>query len=209
MYEMRSKKHGIIAVGFYIIMFVGYLLMGIMYKNGVQYYSLISWILFGIVIVTVLIVDKNIVGLGFLKEKVKRNLLISCIIVIISLCVAFIFSEYSAFRIFKRAVYYLFYIAMMEEIIFRGFIQNYLFGFKINKYIIFIVGALMFSLMHIPFQMYVNDMVQLSYFLTAAPQLGFTFLFHFLMCYVTYKSKDILISTSVHFAVDFIQAVIL
>lgn len=40
------------------------------------------------------------------------------------------------------------------------------------------------------------------------PQLIFTFVFHLVMCFIIYKRKDILIPTALHFALDFVQAVL-
>jgi len=139
---------------------------------------------------------------------VKRNASLAIGIVVVSVVVAVCFGTADASAIVRGVLYYLFYIALQEELIFRGFLQNYLFGLRTNKIVIYLIGAILFSLIHLPFQMYVNNMVSLSYVLVAWPQLLFTFCFHLLMCFITYKSKDILISTALHFALDFIQAVL-
>lgn len=55
--------------------------------------------------------------------------------------------------------------------------------------------------------MYVNNIVSLTYIIIAFPQLIFTFLFHLLMCFITYKIKDIMIPITLHFAIDYIQEV--
>ena len=208
MYQDKDRKYAIIAIGYYIVLFSGYFLMGIMYKKGFGHYSLIQWLLGGVVILITLLKDKSINNLGFSKERIKPNLVIASIIVIIAVCFALVYSDIPALRIFRGAAYYLIYISLLEEMIFRGFIQNYLFGMHVNRKITYAIGALFFSLMHLPFQMYVNDMVSVSYVIVAAPQLVFTFLFHLLMCFITYKTKDILIPTAVHFAIDFVQAVV-
>lgn len=145
--------------------------------------------------------------LGFSKEKIKINLLVAGIIVVVSIGVAFIFKDKPTMDIIKAILYYMFFIALQEEVIFRGMIQNYLFGLPINKIIIYVIGAVFFSLIHLPFQMFANDMVSFSYIIVALPQLAFTFLFHLLICFITYKRKDILIPTALHFAIDFIQSV--
>jgi len=185
----------------------GYLLMGVVYKNGFEHYSLIQWLLLGIAILVTILKDKNIYSLGFSKEKIKSNLLIAGAIVVLSVGFALLFSEHSVLTIFRGVAYYLIYIALLEEMIFRGFIQNYLFGLRVNRKVIYIIGGVFFSLMHLPFQMYVNDMVSFSYIVLALPQLIFTFFFHLLMCFITYKRKDILVPTALHFAIDFVQAV--
>ena len=98
------------------------------------------------------------------------------------------------------------FAAFEEEILFRGFIQNYLFGLKCNKYLVFLIGALMFSIMHLPFQMYKNNNVSLTYIIEALPQLVFCFTFHLIMCFITCKRKDITIPTALHYAIDYLQS---
>ncbi|MCI8778531.1 MAG: CPBP family intramembrane metalloprotease [Bacilli bacterium] len=71
-------------------------------------------------------------------------------------------------RLIRGSLYYLFYISLLEETLFRGFIQSYLFGLKCNKYIIFIIGTLLFSL---------------TYIIESFPQLIFCFVFHLMMCF--------------------------
>ena len=86
--------------------------------------------------------------------------------------------------------------------------QNYLFGLRLNRKIIYAIGAVFFALVHLPFQMFVNDMVSFSYIITAIPQLIFTFFLHLAMCFITYKRKDILIPAALHFALNFVQEVL-
>lgn len=208
MYQTKNKMYAIIAILYYIVMMFGYLIMGVLYKNGIEYYSIIQWLLFVIVILIVIIKDKSILNLGFTKEKIKPNLLLAGIIIAVSIGFAVLYTDRSIIVITKAIFYYLFFIALQEEIIFRGFIQNYLFGLGADRKIIYIIGAVFFSLIHLPFQMFVNDMISLSYIIVAIPQLVFTFLYHLLMCFVTYKRKDILIPVSLHFAIDFVQAIL-
>lgn len=208
MYQSKDKKYAIIAICYYIILFLGYFVMGILYKKGIEHYSFIQWLLGGAVILITLLKDKSVSDLGFSKARIKPNLAAASVIVLICVCFALLYSDISVLRILKGAAYYLIYISLLEEMIFRGFIQNYLFGMRMNRKLIYVMGALFFALMHLPFQMYVNDMVSISYVIVAAPQLAFTFFFHLLMCFITYKTRDILIPTAVHFAIDFVQAVI-
>ena len=86
--------------------------------------------------------------------------------------------------------------------------QNYLFGLRLNRKIIYAIGAVFFALVHLPFQMFVNDMLSFSYIITAIPQLIFTFFLHLAMCFITYKRKDILIPVALHFALNFVQEVL-
>lgn len=47
---------------------IGFLIMGILYKNGIKNYNIIYWILSIIGVVIVLLKDRSIVNLGFTKE---------------------------------------------------------------------------------------------------------------------------------------------
>lgn len=208
MYKTKKKNYAIIAIIYFIVMLFGYLVMGVLYKCGVEYYSIILWLLLIVAVLIVIIKDKSIINLGFTRKKIKWNALFAGIIITVTIIFAFLFTDRSANIIIKAVFYYLIFIAFQEEIIFRGFIQNYLFGLNTNWKITYIIGAVMFALIHLPFQMFVNDMVSFSYVIVAMPQLVFTFLFHLLMCFITYKRNDILIPTALHFAIDFVQAVI-
>ncbi len=208
MYQTKKKNYAIIAIVYFIVMMFGYLIMGVLHKCGVEYYSIIQWLFLIGTVLIVIIKDKNIINLGFTRKKVKWNALFAGLIIAVAIIFAFLFTDRSANIIIKAVFYYLIFIAFQEEIIFRGFIQNYLFGLSANRKVTFIIGAVMFALIHLPFQMFVNDMVSLSYVIVAMPQLVFTFLFHLLMCFITYKRNDILIPTALHFAIDFVQAVL-
>lgn len=183
---------------------IGLLLMGVLYKNGIRFYNIIYYLLAVCGIAIVLIKDKNVTDLGFTKEKLKVNLIISCSIVILTFIISVIMGKHSISELIKNSLYYLFYVALVEEVTFRGIIQNYLFGLKCNKYIIFLIGAVMFSLMHLPFQMYVHNNVSFNYIIEALPQLAFCFVFHLVMCFITYKRGDITIPVAIHYAIDYL-----
>lgn len=209
MYQSKKKSYGIIAVIYYCIYFSGLLLAGILYQKGFTFsVNIIYCSLFAVGVLIALIKDRNISNLGFGKEKLRINLIISLIIVVITFIVIWVFSDLAFNKLFKQMLYYLFYIAAIEEILFRGLIQNYLFGFKLNKYVIFIIGALLFSFMHIPFQMFVHNNVSLNYLAEALPNLIETFTHHFVYCFIAYKRKDITIPIALHYAYNFLGVII-
>lgn len=205
----KNRSYGIIAMIFYCIFWAGLLLAGILYQKGVTYsVNIIYCSLFVIGVLIALIKDRNIYNLGFKKEKLKINLALSLSIVLITFIVIWIFSDLTFNNLIRQALYYLFYIAAIEEILFRGLIQNYLFGFKLNKYVIFIIGALLFSFMHIPFQMFVHNNVSLSYLIEAVPNMVETFISHFIFCFVAYKCKDITVPIALHYTYNFLGVII-
>ncbi len=137
MYKEKSKNYFLIAIIYWLVYMIGLLLMGMLYKKGVNYYNIIYWVISAIGILIVIIKDKNVINLGFAKEKLKTNLIISFVIVAIVFTISIIVGKYSIFRLVKGSLYYLFYISLLEEMLFRGFIQNYLFGLKCKKYLVF------------------------------------------------------------------------
>ncbi|MDD2378038.1 MAG: CPBP family intramembrane metalloprotease [Bacilli bacterium] len=205
MYQVKNKSYALIAVIYFIFYMFGFLLMGVLFKNNVSWYYLIYWFLFAVAILIVLFKDKKVENLGITKDNLFKNTMISISIIVISFIIGIFISDLSITKVLKALLYFLFYVSMVEEVVFRGFIQNYLLGLKINKKLIFIIGGIFFALIHLPFQMYVNNMVSINYVIQALPQLIFTFVFHIIMCYITYKRKDITIPIALHFALDFLQ----
>ena len=208
MYQSKDKSYGIIAVVYYCILFGGLLLAGLLYQKGIAFgMDIIYCSLFVICVLIALVKDRNIYNLGFGKEKLRINLIISLIIIAATFVVIWAFSDLAFDKLVKQMLYYLFYIAAIEEIMFRGLIQNYLFGFKLNKYVVFVIGALLFSFMHIPFQMFAHNNVSLHYLVEALPNLIETFTAHFVYCFITYKRKDITIPIALHYAYNFLGVI--
>lgn len=73
---------------------------------------------------------------------------------------------------------------------------------------IFTIGALFFSFMHIPFQMFVHNNVSLNYLVEALPNLIETFISHFVYCFIAYKRNDITIPIALHYAYNFLGVII-
>ena len=44
MYKNKDKNYAVIAIIYYVLFILGYILMGILYKCGVKYYSVIQWL---------------------------------------------------------------------------------------------------------------------------------------------------------------------
>lgn len=209
MYQSKKKSYGIIIIIYYCIYFLGLFIARILYQKGFTFgINIIYCSLFVVGVLIAFIKDRNIYNLGFGKEKLQINLIISLLIVVITFIVIWVFSALAFNKLLKQMLYYLFYIAAIEEILFRGLIQNYLFGFKLNKYMIFIIGALLFSFMHIPFQMFVHNNVSLHYLVEALPNLIETFISHFVYCFIAYKRKDITIPIALHYAYNFLGVII-
>lgn len=204
MYQKREERCFVIALLYYAAYMLGLLLMGILVSRQVTGYNIIEYLLFGAAIAIVLKRDRSFRPLGFGGEKWKVNLIISAAIVAAAFIAGWVLFDSPLPHLLKVLVYYLFYIALIEEVVFRGMLQSYLFGLKAKKSVVYCLGALMFSLSHLPFQMYLHGDVSLGYVVNALPQLIFTFFFHLLMCFITKKRGDILIPTALHFANNFL-----
>ena len=206
MYETKENhSYGIIAIIYYCIYFISMLIAGRFYKeNNMPGIYITCLAAFAVGIIIVFVKEGHIRSLGFGKEKIKTNLAISLAIIIIEFIIVLFISGLTFVDALKQMLYYLFFIAAIEEVVFRGIIQNYLCGFRINKWLLFTIGAVLFSLSHIPFQMYVHNEVSIYYFVSAIPNLIETFVFHFIFCYIAYRRKDITLSIAIHFAYDFL-----
>lgn len=207
MYKECERKYGVIGIVCWILYMAGLLLMGIMCKNGFSY-QFIYVLMFVLVVVTAFLIKRKngfeFLGVG--GDKLKKDCIISACIVAVVFIVSVFGSEYTVLQLLKRTLYYLFYIGAVEEITFRGFIQNCLFGLKLNRIVTFMIGAAFFSLMHLPFQMYLHDNVSFMYLVEVWPNLIFTFVFHLLMCLITYKRKNIMIPIAIHYVIDYLMA---
>lgn len=205
MYQRRERSCFFIAIFYYIIYMLSLLLEGILYQKQLGFMEVPYCLIFAAGVAMVLLRDRKPDCLGFPKGKLKINLLISLVIVLVTfLGSVFLYPEHFQ-SLLKQTLYYLFYIGMVEEVIFRGLLQNYLFGLKANKYVIFAIGAVMFSLSHLPFQMYLHGDVSWGYVVSAIPQLGYTFLFHLLMCWIADRRGDITIPIALHYINNYIQ----
>lgn len=204
MYQKREKSCFIIALLYYAAYMLGLLLMGVLVSRQVKGYNIIEYLLFGAGVAIVLKRDRSFRPLGLGGEKWKANLIISAVIVATAFLTGWVLFDSPLPHLLKALFYYLFFISFIEEVVFRGMLQNYLFGLNANKYLIYCLGALLFSLSHLPFQMYLHGDVSFGYVVNALPQLVFTFFFHLLMCFITKKRGDILIPTALHFANNFL-----
>lgn len=164
--------------------------------------------LFAAGVLIVLIKGRNIRDLGFGKEKLKTDLILSLAVIVITFLVIWKVSGLPFQKSFGQMLYYLFYIAAIEEILFRGFIQNYLFGFKLNRYVLFVIGALLFSFMHIPFQMFAHNDVSWHYLVKAVPNLIETFIAHLVWCFIADKRGNITVPIALHYAYDFLGVIL-
>ncbi len=203
MYKEKDRSYFLIAVIYWVMFMAALLLMSVLSTKGIKN-DFIQWGFTAITILFVAVKDKNLTNVGFTTEKLKTNLIISCSVIVVSFLVGVAFGKYSLSTLFKRSLRQLFYTAVQEEIICRGFLQNYLMGLKRGKYVSFLIGGVMFSLAHLPYKMFMHNDFSLSYVLGDLPHLTFCFVFHLAASFITYKRKDITIPIAIHYALNYV-----
>jgi membrane protease YdiL (CAAX protease family) len=88
---------------------------------------------------------------------------------------------------------------LIEELIFRGYIQTRLVGFFKHKITGIILTGILFALMHIPFQIAVSNMSFLEFIKINYPHLLLTFFYHMIFSLLYYKFNNIAAPTIFHF----------
>jgi membrane protease YdiL (CAAX protease family) len=220
-----DKKHELIGVFFYIYYILTLITLGIVkfktplygYINNEYLAKLIFNMLIIIItitpIVTIMIMNKKgfeTIGLKLNKMKMYQSISIG-IVGGIPFSILNIIGgiqegntlEINLPKIFINFIYYLFYIAFVEELIFRGFIQIHILKLIKSKWTsIFFVGVL-FSLSHVPFMVIkyninVYDFVKCNYI-----YLIILFFKHIYYLYLYTRYETLITPIIAHTLIDF------
>ncbi len=161
--EVRNytRIDGILAIVYYVILMILYFFMGRLYLNKQIYLGIpINLLCALICILIVLLRKQKLSSLGITKYKLKSSIILGSFLGILFLVfngiIPALFSErelISADMLLYNIFYFFTVIGFVEELIFRGFIQTRLYGIIKNNFLAIIITGVMFSLMHIPFQM--------------------------------------------------------
>lgn len=104
----------------------------------------------------------------------------------------------------QRGVYYLFFISLTEELIFRGYIGTRLSGLIHHPLLSNCLTGILFALLHIPFQMVIAQVGFFSYLAqnwgNLIPLIGFHFFFQWLYA----RNNSLIAPVLVHFVWDYI-----
>lgn len=195
MYQEKGISCAVIALLYFSIYCLFLYVSGLLVVNGSSWYPAPYFLSFFAAIAIVWWRGKNWADLGFTKSHLKTDTWIALAIVGSSFILGLGITALPLPQLLWKFVYFLFYIAAVEEIIFRGFLQSYLFGLPWNRYLLFGLGGIFFMLTHIPFQAVIGQ-AQIS------PQLV---LIHLAFCYITAKRGNVMIPIALHFAIDFLQ----
>lgn len=112
-------------------------------------------------------------------------------------------------QILMKFCYYLFFIAFMEEIVFRGYIGTRFYGYFKNKLLSIIVVGILCALLHIPFQMVVTQL-SLSKYISINMGIIYNYFFwHLIEQWLYAKYNSIIAPVMLHFIMDFIGWIII
>jgi membrane protease YdiL (CAAX protease family) len=199
MYEEKKKSDVAIAIIAFVLHFLALCWIGIVnkYNLGSSYH--VYEITFIVSCLIVIIKERDLTNLGFGKEKIKVNLPIAIGIIVVTFIISIFMSDSPVSSLLSGAIHMLVFTAFVEEVLFRGIIQNYLMISSKNRIVLYIIGAVCFAVSHMPLH-FINRHGGLSMWL----QLVFTFLLHLIYCFIASKRKDVTILIAIHFAIDYL-----
>lgn len=205
-----TKKDGILSILYYLFCMLTYYFMGRVYLTNHLYLGIVCNM--GLMVVCVMIVllrKQKIQSLGITFRKSKQSFILGSIL---GICIIFfnniipaVLSGYHFIQITKLLYgifYYFIIIAFVEEIAFRGFIQTRIYGLIKKDSIAVIIVGVMFSLMHIPFQMALTGSNVLEFISGNVVWLILLFMWHILFNFLHRKYSNILTNTIFHGFMD-------
>jgi membrane protease YdiL (CAAX protease family) len=144
-------------------------------------------------------------------KSIKLGLAVSLIFVVITISSAMVQSPLT-FKplgfIGYGVFYYLLEIGLLEELMFRGFIQTRLLPFFKRRFTAIAIVGVLFMVMHIPFQMGIRNMGLIEFIQYDYVHLLLTFVYHFMFTFLYLKYKHIAAPTIVHFFMNFTSSII-
>lgn len=209
MIKIYRPRDGALAIIIYILVMVLYHIMGVLYAEKNLYLGYqINFFLAVLCIVCALFRKQSIATLGFTKKNLFKSiflgLALSAVLFIVNLAIG-ISGKYSfnAIQILiKNFLYYFFVIALVEEIIFRGFIQTRIYGIIKNPVWAVILTGFMFMSVHVPFQMYAVNMGMTAYIESHYVNLISTMVWHVVFNFMYMKYNSIAAPTVFHGIMD-------
>lgn len=208
-----DKTDAVLAVGVYLSVLLlylgaGYLLMTV---GSILPAILANIVLIGIVLVCLRIRKQKLSTVGITLCSFKRSFIVGATIgLVLSICGNIVPTVLSggqwagAASMLWNFFYMLVVIAFMEELVFRGYIQTRLYGMIQSDALANVVGGLMFTGMHIPFQLFNRNGGNVVDFLTSnALWLLSTFIMHLLFNFLYRKYNSLTAPTACHFLMNF------
>jgi uncharacterized protein len=155
---------------------------------------------------------QKLITIGFSRTQAKKSFLLG----IILFGFVVIFSSIGAILtgsiiqtdiklIIIRIIYYLIFIAFMEELVFRAYIGTRLFGFFKNKKLSIVIVGIMCSFEHIPFYMIISQVSLTEYISSHFFNLLSLAIIHSLFQWLYAKYNSIIAPTILQFIWNYIQ----
>ena len=216
-----GSKDGLLAIILFSIEILGLFFVGKLFMQKgdgltetyiVTVTGIFSIILIGLVFLFCIIRRQKLNTIGFSKIQAKKSFILGIILFGVVIILWSIFAILSGSNIQKdtnliiiRIVYYLIFIAFMEELIFRAYIGTRLYGFFMNKKLSIVIVGIMFSFSHIPFQMIISQVSLITYISDNFFSLIFLAILHMLFQWLYAKYNSIIAPTMIHFIWDYMQ----
>lgn len=144
--------------------------------------------------------DHGLKDLGFYPDHLKHDGTAMFCMLIIELLIGVYWIRMPWKHAVRSWLYYIFWIVLQEELVYRGGIQSHLFSPRLNRKVSYLIGAVMFSASHIPYQMQIRSWDTLF-----TIQLFNTFLVHLVYGWITEKRGNLCVPWAIHVASDFLE----
>lgn len=205
----HGKKDALAAIAFWGVVMGTYYLMGQIYADkGVYLGVLVNLVLGSLCIAFILLRKEKMMTIGFTKNNAFKSIILGGILGILVVIGNNVMNIVWARQlvqiqsIIANLVYYMLVISLVEEVIFRGYIQTRIYGLVKKPLFAIILVGILFMLIHIPFQMGQAKMGLFAYIQRSWITLIFTFIWHVVFDFLYRKYNTIYASTVFHGLMD-------
>lgn len=201
MFCERPRKYLYVAVGVWLADMLALFVSGWLCANtSYDWYWVPDTMVSVAAVAIVWKLDHDLTALGLGRGHLRHDAIVMVLLLVLEYLAGVFLCAMLWDQALRGILYYVFQIALEEEIVDRGLIQNYLFGLRASRRAVFAVGAAMFALSHLPFQMQIRP-----WDLMFPLQLITTFAVHLVFCWVASKRNNVLIPLALHVALDFLN----
>lgn len=172
--------------------------------------GIVSLSCIGLVFLFCYIQKQDLATVGFSRKQAKESFVLGIVLFVIALVLRSLGEISSGLSyqpengpVIMRIIYNLFFVALMEEILIRGYIGTRLYGYFKNKGLSMVLVGIIWSLYHIPFHMIITQMSLLEYISANGGYLFRVFIYHFIFQWLYSKNNSLIAPTILHFIIDF------
>lgn len=225
-------KDGIISIAYYFYLIIINYLFGLLYFKTTVYSDLMQFfnihndafyrLIFFIpicvaqimpIFVWIKIRNQSLKSLGIRKDKILKSIVLGILFAIPFITLPIIRAVNLNMHIINSNqllwsfLYYFLAIGFVEELIFRAFIQTRIQGLIKTKWISILVVAIMFSSMHIPFQMLKSTIPIYKFVPMYSISLIYQSFMHLYLLYLYKKDNNIISVSITHLLLNFIPSI--